>query len=85
MRTIIDLGLTGLAALGSSILAPSGPPSPSNRPLRSAKLEDGTFFNHWRYHPGRNLAYNARGRRWFERSRWKPHIGAKEAARHAAK
>lgn len=35
-----------------------------------------------RSHPGRNPRYNGQGFRYFERSRYVPHTGAKEARRY---
>lgn len=49
------------------------------------RMDDKKFFAHWKDHPGRNFRYIARGRRYYERSRWVPHVGAKEAARHAGR
>lgn len=46
------------------------------------KMLDRGFLAHWRAHPGRNPRYFGGGRRYHERSRWVPHIGAKELARH---
>lgn len=49
---------------------------------RQSKMADRGFLAHWREHPGRNPRYNGGGNRYHERSRWIPHIGAKELARH---
>lgn len=49
------------------------------------KMNDPAFREHWQNHPGRNPRHNdvVTGNRYFERSRWIPHSGAKEAARYA--
>lgn len=39
----------------------------------------------FRDHPGRNPRWNAGGRRYSDRSRWKPHVGAKQIAKELAK
>ncbi|MFC3724430.1 hypothetical protein [Neoaquamicrobium sediminum] len=74
----------------ADVMAPD--PAPKKKRSRSkavvrhvSKMDDPAFRDHWGSHPGRNPRYNGGGNRYFERSRWLPHSGAKEAARYGAR